>query len=65
MKRYAQLKDIEEVTGLELKDALMELYEGMDAAAAGFKPISKVTLEDGREAQIFVKITTIAEEIMD
>lgn len=65
MKDYAKIKDIEDITGLELKDALMELYYGMPGAAAGFRPVCKTTLQDGTEAQVFIKITTDDEEMMD
>lgn len=65
MNEYAQFKDIEDITGLELKDALMELHEGMGGAVQGSQPICKITLPDGTEAQIFVIITTDEDEFID
>lgn len=65
MNEYAQFKDIEDITGLDLKDALMELHEGMAGAAKGLKPICKISLHDGAEAQVFVMITTEEDEFID
>lgn len=65
MKEFAQFKDIEDITGLELKDALMKLHEGMGGGAKGLMPICKIKLPDGTEAQVFVMITTDEDEFID
>lgn len=64
MKKYAQLKEVEDITGLDLKDALMELYEGSGGCAKGMMPISKIRLPDGAIAQVFVTITTDKNEFI-
>ncbi len=61
---YNEFRKIEEITGEELKVAVMGLYENMGGAAAGQRPISMVTLPDGTFAQVSVVITTEEEKFI-
>jgi len=61
---FNEFRPIEEITGEELKTAVMGLYENMGMAAEGKQPISMVKLPDGTFAQVFVVITTNDEDFI-
>lgn len=58
MAKYNEFKTIEEITGEDLKSALVELYENMGGAVSAMHPITFIELPDGTFAQVFVSITT-------
>lgn len=61
---FNDFRSIEEITGEELKTAVLGLYENMDMAAEGKQPIAMVTLPDGTFAQVFIVITTNDEDFI-
>ncbi len=49
-------KTIEKITGKQLKEVANELYYDMQGCSASSKALSRITLPDGREAEISVNI---------